>query len=128
VDYLSARENYKVALHRWGNFQQRLIELTGARDAGDMEVKLVEQHARLAGPIAEFGRLDQALDLASRKWEAAQLLLAKRTAAATAQVTATYNCSIAENEKPKKSRNPRPAWPAPASRLAAASRRPCCCC
>jgi hypothetical protein len=86
MDYLSARENYKVALHRWGNFQQRLIELTGARDAGDMEVKLVEQHARLAGPIAEFGRLDQALDLASRKWEAAQLLLAKRTAAATAQV------------------------------------------
>lgn len=86
MDYLSTREAYKIALHRWANFQQRLIELTGARDAGELETKLLEQRDRLAGPIAEYGRLDEALDLACRRFDAAQLLLAKRTAAATAQV------------------------------------------
>lgn len=86
MDYLSCREAYKIALHRWANFQRRLIETTGARDAGDLETKLLEQRDRLAGPIAEFARLDGELDLASQRFEAAQLLLAKRTAAATAQV------------------------------------------
>jgi hypothetical protein len=86
VDFLQIRETYKIALHRWANFQQRLIEATGAHDAADLEVKLLEQRDRLAGPIAEYGRLDEALDKASRNWETAQLLLAKRTAAATAQV------------------------------------------
>jgi len=86
VDYLSTREAYKVALHRWANFQQRLIEATGSRDAADLERKLLEQRDRLAGPIAEFARLDQALDLACRRFDAAQHLLAKRTAAATEQL------------------------------------------
>ena len=86
MDYLSTREAYKIALHRWANFQQRLIETTGARDASDLELKLLEQRDRLAGPIAEFARLDGELDKASQRFEAAQLLQAKRTAAATAQV------------------------------------------
>lgn len=85
MDYLASREAYKVALHRWANFQQRLIEATGARDAADLERKLLEQRDRLAGPIAEFARLDQALDLACRRFDD-QLLLAKRTAAATEQL------------------------------------------
>lgn len=86
MDYLSVRENYKVALHRWANFRQRLIDKTGARDAAELEILLTEQRHRLAGPIAEFARLDQALDQASQQWEAVQLAQAKRTAAATAQI------------------------------------------
>lgn len=86
MDYLAIRETYKIALHRWANFQQRLIQRTGAQDAGELEEMLLQNRHRLAGPIAEFARLDHELDEASRKWEAAQLLQAKRTAAATAQV------------------------------------------
>lgn len=83
MDYLSTREVYKIALHRWANHQQRLISLTGARDAGDLEQKLLEQRDRLAGPIAEYERLDEVLDKASQRFDAAQLLLAKRTAPAS---------------------------------------------
>jgi hypothetical protein len=88
VDYLKIRENYRVALVRWSRAEDQLKTLLGATDAADLEMKLLDarRDRRLQEQISNFARLGIELDRASDQWDTAQMLQARKTAAATAQL------------------------------------------
>ena len=89
MDYLSAREQFKLAMARWVNHGRHLQQLLGAADDGAaLEDAILEarQSRRFAEAISEYGRLGAVLDQASRQWDAAQERQLRRTAQAQAQL------------------------------------------
>ena len=87
MDYLSVREAYKLAFHRWDAAQKRLCELFHC-DFAALEQALLEARAerRYDALITEYARLSFELDKASDAWDIAQQHAARRTAAANAQL------------------------------------------
>lgn len=87
MDYLIAREQYKLAFHKWDAMQKRLCELFHC-SFPDLDQALLEARAerRYDALIAEYARLGFELDKASDAWDATQQHIARRTAAATAQL------------------------------------------
>ena len=97
VDYLQHRENYKLAYHRWLNFNRRLMELFDVEGDAALETAMLQARTdkRHLAELAEYARLGYALDAAGDKWDAAQQWQARRTAATIAQVNkdfATIEC------------------------------------
>lgn len=87
MDFLGVREQYKLAFHRWDNMQKRLCELLHC-DFPGLEQALLEARAkrRYDALIGEYACLSFELDKASDAWDIAQQHIARRTAAATAQL------------------------------------------
>jgi len=87
VDYLSVRETYKLAFHRWDAYQKLLCERFGC-DFADLEQKLLEarKDRRVEPMIQQYAKLGIELDAASDHWDIMQATQARRTASATAQL------------------------------------------
>lgn len=88
MDYLQHRENYKLAYHRWLNYNRRLMELFEVEGDAALETAMLQARTerRHLTELAEYARLGYALDAAGDKWDAAQQWQARRTAATIAQV------------------------------------------
>ena len=87
MDYLTAREKFKIAMARWVNQGRYLQQLLGAADDGaSLEDVILEarQSRKFADAISEYGRLGALLDEASNQWDAAQAKQAKQAAHAHA--------------------------------------------
>jgi hypothetical protein len=85
MNYLQIREDYKLAYHRWEACAHRLCELFRC-DFATLEEELLgamttRKHQAL---IQQYARLGIELDKASDRWDTAQLLQARNTAAANA--------------------------------------------
>jgi len=81
MDYLAIREAYKLAYHKWDQFQQKLCGLLDCEFA-ELEEKLTEVRSdrRWAGLIQEYAQLHLTLDAADRRWEIAQAFVARSNA------------------------------------------------
>ena len=92
VDYLTARERYKVAFHRWNNHLKRLMELLQVESMADVEAALQERRGdrHLDALAQDYARLGLELDQASDAYDLAQALQARKTAAATAQLDKVF--------------------------------------
>jgi hypothetical protein len=92
MDYLQIREDYKLAYHRWLNFNQRLMDLVdvvgdAALETAMLKARSEKRHLEL---LNEYSRLGYAFDAAGDKWDAAQQWQARRTAVA-AQVNKDFS-------------------------------------
>ena len=87
MDYLSVREAYKLAFHKWDACQKLLCERFGCTFA-ELEQKLLEarQDRRFEPLIQQYAKLGFELDAASDRWDIMQAAQARRTASATAQI------------------------------------------
>lgn len=87
MNYLSVREAYRVAFHKWDACQKLLCERFGCEFAG-LEQKLLEARKdRSMEPlIQQYAQLGIELDAASDRWDIVQAAQARKTAAAVAQV------------------------------------------
>jgi hypothetical protein len=88
MDYLQIREDYRLAYHRWLNFNQRLMGLfdvvgDAALETAMLKARSEKCHLEL---LNEYSRLGYEFDAAGDRWDAAQQWQARRTAAAVAQV------------------------------------------
>lgn len=88
MDYLAIREDYKLAYHRWLNFNQRLMELFAVEGDAALETAMLQARTdkRHLAELAEYARLGFALDAAGDRWDTAQAFQARRTAEVSAQV------------------------------------------
>jgi len=88
VDYLQIREDFKLAYHRWLNYNRRLMELFDVVGDAALETAMLRARTdkRHLTELAEYARLGLALDAAEDRWDAAQQWQARRTAAVVAQV------------------------------------------
>lgn len=88
MDFLAIREEYKLAFHRWRNFQDRLKEQLGVATDWELEEQLLHiRDGHKLWPMAtEYSRLTLAFDQASDRWDTAQMWQARRTAACIAQL------------------------------------------
>ena len=80
MDFLQIREYYKLAYHRWEQCANRLCELLHCDFAG-LEPALLEHHGRHRELTQQYARLGIALDVASDRWDTAQMLQSRITAA-----------------------------------------------
>jgi hypothetical protein len=87
MDYLSVREAYRVAFHKWDACQKQLCERFGCEFA-ELDQKLLEarKDRRLEPLIQNYAKLGIELDVASDRWDIIQAAQARKTAAAIAQV------------------------------------------
>ena len=88
MDYLAAREAYKLSYHKWLNMQQRLKELFHATDDGDLELAMLEARGqrRHLDLLNQYAQLSAAFDKAGDQWDTVQEQQARRTAEVIAQV------------------------------------------
>lgn len=87
MDYLTAREQFKICLAKWTNQGRYLQQLLGADDDGpalEDAILKARQSRKFADAISEYGRLGALLDEASDQWDAAQEQQAKQTIKAQA--------------------------------------------
>ena len=82
MDFLQLREDYKIAYGRWEQCANRLCELMHC-DFGTLEQALLEQGGRHRELVQQYARLGIALDKANDRWDTAQMLQARATAAAS---------------------------------------------
>ena len=92
MDYLQIREDFKLAYHRWLNYNRKLTELFDAEDDAALETAMLQARTdkRHLAELAEYARLGFALDAAADKWDIAQQWQARRTAAVVAQVNKDF--------------------------------------
>ena len=88
MDYLQIRENFKLAYHRWLNYNRKLMELFDVVGDAALETAILQARTnkRHLPELAEYARLGVALDAADKQWDTAQQWQARRTAAVVAQV------------------------------------------
>lgn len=81
MDYLSIREQYRIAYGRWERCANQLCELLGC-DFANLETALLyaSPHQRRQSLVDEYTKLGLELDRASDKWDTAQALQARFTA------------------------------------------------
>lgn len=82
MDFLRIREEYKIAYHRWENCANELCTIFHC-DFANLEMALLGargNHRHMA-LIQEYARLGIALDAAADRWDTAQLLQSRLTAA-----------------------------------------------
>ena len=81
MDYLQIRENYKLAYGRWEQCAEKLCQMLHCDFATLEQALLVPSGHRHAALVQEYARLGIALDQASDRWDTAQLLQSRATAA-----------------------------------------------
>ncbi len=88
MDHLQIRENFKLAYHRWLNYNRKLMELFDVEGDAALETAILQARTnkRHLAELAEYARLGVALDAADKQWDTAQQWQARRTAAVVAQV------------------------------------------
>ena len=88
MDYLQIREDYKLAYHRWLNYNRKLMELFDVEGDAALETAMLQARTdkRHLAELAEYARLGFALDAAGDRWDTAQQFQARRTAEVIAQV------------------------------------------
>jgi hypothetical protein len=92
VDSLQIRENFKLAYHRWLNYNRKLMELFDVAGDAALETAMLQARTekRHLAELGEYARLGLALDAAEDRWDAAQQWQARRTAAVVAQVNKDF--------------------------------------
>jgi hypothetical protein len=81
MDFLQIREDYKLAYHRWEQCAEKLCHILHCDFATLEQALLVPSGHRHAALVQEYARLGIALDQASDKWDTAQMLQSRATAA-----------------------------------------------
>ena len=77
MEFLQFRENYKLAYHRWENCANQLCNLLNC-DLANLEEHLLLPKGHQYWPLAqEYAALSIALDIASDKWDTAQMVEAR---------------------------------------------------
>ncbi len=76
MDYLSVRETYKVAHHRWLALNKQLLELFNVDDDATLELAMLKARTKRLHleKIAEYAKLSLEYDKAADQWDSAQLL------------------------------------------------------
>ena len=81
MDFLQIREDYKLAYGRWEQCAEKLCQMLHCDFATLEQALLVPSGHRHAALVQEYARLGIALDQASDRWDTAQLLQSRATAA-----------------------------------------------
>lgn len=81
MDFLQIREDYKLAYHRWEQCAEKLCQMLHCDFATLEQELLVPSGHRQAALVQEYARLGIALDQVSDRWDTAQMLQSRATAA-----------------------------------------------
>ncbi len=81
MDFLQIREDYKLAYHRWEQCAKKLCQMLHCDFTTLEQALLVPSGRRHTELVQEYVRLSIALDQASDRWDTAQMLQSRATAA-----------------------------------------------